>query len=879
MTSTPSRSKTSTHECLHLPLSPCHRNNAYQSARQTELDVVRRKGLAKMFNRHFTYASEAIERERRDTNMVLAEILRRKEDLAKNPCSFEFERENCGGKEVSLTQLDKLHLEIQGRKIDVQRKERETMELYRRYVNRYGDGISSSSVSSPSLVLGGATTSKGGVGVMPSVCELPALDEDIVHPSDLSKSHMMATHELKTNLGGIEVENVTKRSQGGEIYSSSRVHVDVGVPNRGLSITNGGISTPQSEDVSNTKIPPPNSKINSHSKHDLLPLSPLMNCSIRDGHSHNPSAPGSVSNYPADDKSNLETIGGNYPEVTFREHHPRGNPPRSRCLEEEEDSVMSGLTSIDMDTMAGAEWKLTEFLRIETDNIRRMLSSDGSSKDNVASGGKMSLGSSRNDMGEDVGPGNDVSSYSSCYDTTRAVAVGKLAQKMSKVSASMMETSALLDYSDDDNDDSSSFNIKKNKKEYEWTAHWSTAQGMEYYHNVITNETCWARPRGVEVDVSILPTSKQAALNNVNDENRVLVKDYTKVDRFEKSNPIMDEMSENIAMMNAFRPDRNLNSHSVISYHEGASVASGGSSKVREYMRRRARRRKKMIIRLFVVAVGFASLGKLTYERRMIWMPLVGTDTAMSIWLKTEVDATNKREEAEKAGDELNTALMTEEEPKMADTIFSNKGEVMRYEKKKHGREWYKGSIKPEDEGKKTEVKASINREDTRKENEKELKEKDVAVIITKKECKTSDADTAIRNARSESEKAMQITEEKKRQQQKKSKQGLATEMDNNELLVFGENLDKTHVCTMPLLRIVSKRCRQLAKKRKEFKVDSKQPQRMEAVENRQAFELKFKIPKACNLPYASIILKMCRKAATKKPIFDLKTFIHSVMQ
>ena len=103
------------------PAPPSMNGTSYRSARQTELEALRSKGLAKIFNRHFTNATEKIISEREAAEAALAEIVARKAELAANPKLFDKNG-------LTLTQLDALHMELKKRKSTVQRKERETIE-------------------------------------------------------------------------------------------------------------------------------------------------------------------------------------------------------------------------------------------------------------------------------------------------------------------------------------------------------------------------------------------------------------------------------------------------------------------------------------------------------------------------------------------------------------------------------------------------------------------------------------------------------------------------------------------------------------------------------------------------------------------------------
>lgn len=102
----------------------------YHSLVQTELDDLRQKGLTKKINRHFTLEAERLKKERKEAEDALQEIIKRKAELAANPKLYE-KKVSRGSDDMTLTQLDALHMELQRKKQEVIRKEKElSQKLY-----------------------------------------------------------------------------------------------------------------------------------------------------------------------------------------------------------------------------------------------------------------------------------------------------------------------------------------------------------------------------------------------------------------------------------------------------------------------------------------------------------------------------------------------------------------------------------------------------------------------------------------------------------------------------------------------------------------------------------------------------------------------------
>ena len=112
-----------------------HRELSGHRGRQAHL---RRRGLAKIFNKHFTKEAESIAVEREAAEQALILVERRKEELSKAR-GHKPDRGDGGGSALEMSKIDALRAEMQRRRNDVRQKEQETKELYRRYVCQFPD--------------------------------------------------------------------------------------------------------------------------------------------------------------------------------------------------------------------------------------------------------------------------------------------------------------------------------------------------------------------------------------------------------------------------------------------------------------------------------------------------------------------------------------------------------------------------------------------------------------------------------------------------------------------------------------------------------------------------------------------------------------------
>ena len=93
-----------------------------------ELDDLRQRGIAKLLNKHFTATTKQLAKEKAQADAALADLEKRRASTSK----FEPSK---GGE---LSPFDALYVELQQKRAECRRKEKETLLLYQRYVHKFG---------------------------------------------------------------------------------------------------------------------------------------------------------------------------------------------------------------------------------------------------------------------------------------------------------------------------------------------------------------------------------------------------------------------------------------------------------------------------------------------------------------------------------------------------------------------------------------------------------------------------------------------------------------------------------------------------------------------------------------------------------------------
>lgn len=622
-------------------------NKSYRSKRNEELEALRRKGLATIFNKHFTSVADKIRQERKAAELALAEIVKRKAELAANPKSFE------GG--LTITQLDKLHMELKRRKNEVQMKERETVELWRRYCSQYGDN------NETTMTQWKDTSGDNYEGTMND-------DMSIVRQSDLKSKDIV-------QISG-DIKEITEQYEDGTAFGVKENHAKIVTPTNVWKRPEGFTASELRSSVSNTQkmsVPEKKKYAVPDAIAPLTSITPVKSVVTFSPATNNISYTPMKDNIggmvtmnngvTVDSSPNIATALSTPPPMSNKkaDHREGGNDDwcngsvmdRSLYLNSsgDDESCISGITEIDCATVAEAEWKLTEFLRTERENIKKMFRDEPTIEECTSQGEEYSAG---------LYSKSERSALSSARLAKATQAAEALVKQMEEDTKWMNDPNFLNEsYEDNDNGTSRVGELEQNNN-LEWKAYWSEEHKREYYHNVITNQTCWTRPKGVQVDFkAVIKANPQADIQvedkNVaftdetpTDEERVAVKDFTK-----KVN-IQTSYSTNADMIQEFRPQRG-----------DASIQSRASStktsKVLLYRRRRARRQRRN--RRIAFAVLCATLGSAVFMNRDKLFSSQDTPTVVvvspseiDIEEKIQLEVSRKLEEERKRKEALEAA-------------------------------------------------------------------------------------------------------------------------------------------------------------------------------------------------------------------------------
>lgn len=146
MTSSSSPVKTMTTNLSHPPVSSKAKDYSDRPTEVTdELDALRTAGIAKVLNRHFTETTKQLATEKAQADAALADLERRRSKTTK-----------WNGSKVAgsahLNPYDAQYMQLQKRRAECRRKEKETMLLYQRYVMKYGKSAKTAPIQASTVV-------------------------------------------------------------------------------------------------------------------------------------------------------------------------------------------------------------------------------------------------------------------------------------------------------------------------------------------------------------------------------------------------------------------------------------------------------------------------------------------------------------------------------------------------------------------------------------------------------------------------------------------------------------------------------------------------------------------------------------------------------
>ena len=736
----------------------------------------------------------------------------------------------------TLTQLDEMYMELKRRKNDVQRKEKETQELYRRYVTQYGGD----EVRAQADFL-----KHTGMKNMPVVHEHTGTEEDIVRQTDL----MLAKTGEKNDANDVgklnnQWEENMFQDTGHALNSPPTMkfkRVDQG--NHNISFLTpdakapGTSMTPMKQDFPSPSFLPkqgnsfctPKEKINSSStptalspdtalSPESIPSPPSLNSSVLNSSSHLEGTPGVDSSFV-----------GN---VMVRGH-------ASGSEDGDSISIMSGLTSIDGATVAEAELRLTEFLRIETDNIKRMFSTQEASVEGDSHSGMVSTSES-----------GTVVSAESRRVSEAAKKAEEMAKKMEEATAWMTDPTLLE--SDSESDNGAGEEETEAEAKSEWKAFWSEQHEREYYHNSNTNQTCWTKPRDVVINVTSLrkAKNKKGADDTVSvtfkekelvEGETAVVKDYTK-DTNSVASRDVGVTNDDIILQ--FRPDSDI--HSVKS---GSNMSK--SSKVMQYRRKRARARKIRLQLLGGVAVvSCLAIGVHLTRKQMTLSAHREAEKYLaeqkSREVATERELIRQKKELKKERQRLEKMeedRKAEEERRQAEIKRKAEEETTRFKEEERQAELKR---KKEEEKRRAELKRKTEEERLLSELERKNQEEERLTVLQRKE---------------EEEKRLAELKKKTDEETKRKEAQEAAEKERIRLEIEAQ------------IREVEAQIRE----QEHIKAEKERQEQLRvAIQVKTETKLR---PKACLIPLSYLFSRKCTEVATLNPFYDCQELTDAMME
>jgi hypothetical protein len=445
---------------------------------QDELDELRNRGVAKFMNHHFTESSKKLAQEKAEADAALADLERRRAQTS------EFVPTNGG----DLNPFDAMYVELQQKRSDCRRKEKETMLLYQRYKQKF----KKTKVSTPSK-----TTP------LESQSTPPVKEEETYYDEEEEEDHqeIMQTPQKEAPELSPESPDETTPLVAAPPPSTSpsrRTQDPPGVPPSPVRDWNDTMVS--SPDVLETFVASP-PKISKNSNVSLVidcdesvSVAAVSSTTVVDVASAAAAKEnGQVLKQESAVLSPSESFSENRPTAEVTADIPA--PATDEDSDEDERSVISGLTTVNSvvtrKVMEQLESEMEFFIQNETKAIQKLLDAE---EENW----QQRFGSSS------LGPDSD-SSVACDHSVRASLKAEQMAEEMQKM-LDQFGKEELSTASESQSDTKvgpqpspikSSMYPRKFKSpnpSEEWMVHWDEKFEREYFHETKTNKTQWEAP-------------------------------------------------------------------------------------------------------------------------------------------------------------------------------------------------------------------------------------------------------------------------------------------------------------------------------------------------------------------------------------------------
>mmetsp|Transcript_2786 Transcript_2786/g.4166 ORF Transcript_2786/g.4166 Transcript_2786/m.4166 type:complete len:766 (-) Transcript_2786:167-2464(-) len=725
---------------------PVNRKKSFASSRDNELAALRQKGLAKLLNKHFTTVTKEISKERAAAEEALRDLEARKARTSEFHSSIN-----------SLTFYDEKYKEVQQKRAGLKRKERETLLLYQRYVEKFGatGAVAIASPNTPKDVKPPPSPKTprptNPYKITTYGSKIPEMANSI---EDKLNSHVSAGGDKVPSIETMGLKETYQSRVSGdqrEVAESSRRELEA----RGVD----------------AKASPSTRRLLHGSATNFgIPLIPTTDCSVSDSKKAEIDASDAAVSTKAEEptpekrksfgsKSNVSSTPETL-ETTF-------------VYEDEEDkSNVSGLTSVlSSGAMSEAEGRLVDFLKTETEAIRQMMDEEetGSQSSGLLSSREYSVSSTV--------VGNE--------STIAAQKAEDMVNQMQKM---------ISDFHDTMKNESKAetafepYELETPDPNEKWFVLWDPNHQRKYFHERNSGKVQWEKPF---VDASEVKWEKKTS-SKPNDNDFVPLIDFSKKTKHPKN---------------------------LMTYYETIEEAPTPRRSRRDLYRQKQRKRRNRRRIAFVSLVTCSAATYYCYHRHQtdfVFREKVNR-TVVHPTLQLLDKAIGK--ENMKLVHEVATGAQKREAERLAlEEEGMAKIEKDRKEKEKHENEEKErhqlAKVKAEEEARREAAEKNERQRLAKEEADRKERQRLVKEEAGRKERQRLAKEEQERIAKAEQEKAEALAKKEKerlrtvRELQEKEAEAMAiAEEEERKRLA----LMRPWLCNLPLSYIVSKRCRKLS--------------------------------------------------------------------
>jgi hypothetical protein len=450
---------------------------------QNELDELRNRGIAKLLNRHFTDTTAKLAKEKAEVDAALADLEQRRANTS------EFVPSTGG----ALNPFDAMYVELQQKRAESRRKERETILLYQRYVHKFGntENVAAPKVAVSPQVKYPSSPSSSSVTAQeapppPSPVPLNAPLQPLAEDDDESPRESIGPSQIPA-FEEDDMDEIPPVPVDPEVASVPEATEPVMAPvESGTPALSACVE--ESTIVSNDEVSEPNSVFETSSsklKMEATKPAPAMEVVTREESAETSSLEQQPSDpTPEEVQAASETshTSENRPTKEIVAELPSVTPATNYEDDTDDRSIISGLTTVNSATtrkvMEQLETELDAFIKTETENIKKMMELED--EDSMFSVDNSSIGNESQQV---------------------ALKAEVMAKQMQKILDDFKDDPSSVAATTIAEEDETTQTTSKYPHKYEsaiphqeWMVHWDDSYKKEYYHEIHSNRTQWDPP-------------------------------------------------------------------------------------------------------------------------------------------------------------------------------------------------------------------------------------------------------------------------------------------------------------------------------------------------------------------------------------------------